>query len=712
MKKIMNEQEYVVKRFCEAFSKWRAEPLVLYGLGKNTQAILENVWGFSIAGLMDAQNTGKTFWGFRVLSEEDVLNLGARIVIIARESIVPVIYARIAHLQKSGIKIYDFKGELLGQNTEKYRNRELPYWNATEDALFRAIDEHDCISFDIFDTLLMRRTLLPDDVFEIVERRLKERGQPNNHFRERRIFAEKSLKGCPTLDQIYGEMGKLYHISKDMLSEYKALELETEDRVLVPRRRMVEIFHYALKLGKQVFLISDMYLPINVLEPLLKKHGIDGYKALLISCEYQASKEENGELYDVYLRLAKGNRYLHIGDNRRSDCEKAQDRGLDVFHIYSAYEMWMASSMQVSLAHVKSLEQRCIIGNLVWRCCEDPFAFHAGRGMVTVNTPQQLGYIFLGALFDEFIAWLVQAVAKAGTELLLLPARDGFLIAQMLAQMEQVPFETVYFKASRRAVSVAALEVENDIELLAGREFQGTLGEMLQERFGVEPRTDDTMRNQTAKGVSNEAVEYALSYKETILLRAAKERKEYLGYLQAIIGNHHRGNRSVFDFIASGTVQYFLQKLLGEKLNGFYFATMNHPNERYHLEKSIVSAYGNIRSYGTESQVARHYLFLESIMVDDFPTLKYIENGDFVYESKIKSPYTAIFGVQEGILHYQRDIMKMRKLVPGWRDERGFADKLFGMLFDGSCQVQWTVQSAFVNDDSFDGVTPFRVWGK
>lgn len=708
----MNEQEYVVQRFCKAFSKWRDEPLVLYGLGKNTQAILETVQGFSIVGLMDAQNTRKTFWGLRVLSEEDVLSLRARIVIIARESVVPVIYARIAHLQKSGIKIYDFKGELLGQDTEKYRNRELPYWNVTEDALFRAIDEHDCISFDIFDTLLMRRTLLPTDVFEIVERRLEERGQPKNHFRERRIFAEKSLKGCPTFDQIYGEMGVLYHISKDTLSEYKALELETEDRVLVPRRRMVDIFHYALKSGKQVFLISDMYLPIKVLEPLLKKHGIDGYKALLISCDYQASKEENGELYDVYLRLAKGNRYLHIGDNRRSDCEKAQDRGLDVFHIYSAYEMWMASSMQISLAHVESLEQRCIIGNLVWRCCEDPFAFHAGRGMVTVNTPQQLGYIFLGALYDEFLTWLIRTAAKTGTEQLLLPARDGFLIAKMFAQMEQVPFETVYFKASRRAVSVAALETENDIALLAGREFQGTLGELLQKRFGVEPRADDMMQDQTAKGISDEAVGYALFYQETIFSRAGKERSEYLRYLQTVIRNRHRGKRAIFDFVASGTVQYFLQKLLGEKLDGFYFATMNHPNEQYHLEESIVSAYGNIRSYGTESQVARHYLFLESIMVDEFPTLKYIEDGNFVYESTIESSYTAIYEVQEGILHYQRDIMEMKKLVPAWRDERGFADKLFGMLFDGSCHVRRTVQSAFMNEDSFDGVMPFQVWGK
>lgn len=708
----MNEQEFVVRRFREAFSRWRNEPIVLYGLGKNTQAILEKAGEFSFAGLMDAQNTGKTFWGLQVISEEEALSLKARIVIIARESVVPTIYARIEHLRKSGLEIYNFKGDLLGQDTKKYSNWELPYWNATEDALRRAIDKHDCISFDVFDTLLMRRTLLPGDVFEIVERCLAEQGYIKNHFAERRLYAERSLEGCPTLHQIYQKMGDLYHISGDALAKWKRLELETEARVLVPRRRMTGIFRYALEAGKRVFLVSDMYLPKELLEPLLQKCGIDGYSALIVSCDYQASKEKDGSLYDVYRRLAKGSRYLHIGDNRRSDVERAREKGLDTFQVYSAYEMWMASSMQTSLAYVESLERRCMIGCLVWRCCEDPFALQAGRGMLTVDTPWELGYIFLGALYDEFVTWLVRTVAAEGAEQLLLPARDGFLISQMLAQMEPLAFHSVYFKASRRAVSVAAIETEEDICLLAEREFQGTFGELLRKRFGVEPRPDDALKCRMVKeAAAGSAVKYALSYREEILSRSKAERKEYLAYLKEELKGWHGGKRAIFDFVAGGTVQYFLQKLLGEELKGVYFATMNHPNKHYQLDDSIVSAYGNIRSYGMDTHVSRHYLFLETIMTDGFPTLKCREDGNFVYESGEESSFEIIRKVQEGILHYQRDIGKLRRLVPNWQDERSFADELFGMLFDGSCQVTHTVRSAFLNDDSFDGVEPFRIWG-
>ena len=38
--------------------------------------------------------------------------------------------------------------------------------------LIHAISEHEIISFDVFDTLIMRKTLYPEDVFEIVQNRL------------------------------------------------------------------------------------------------------------------------------------------------------------------------------------------------------------------------------------------------------------------------------------------------------------------------------------------------------------------------------------------------------------------------------------------------------------------------------------------------------------------------------------------------------------
>ena len=46
----------------------------------------------------------------------------------------------------------------------------------SEHVLQHLIDVHDVISFDIFDTLLMRTVLDPTDVFEIVEKRAERHG--------------------------------------------------------------------------------------------------------------------------------------------------------------------------------------------------------------------------------------------------------------------------------------------------------------------------------------------------------------------------------------------------------------------------------------------------------------------------------------------------------------------------------------------------------
>lgn len=708
----MNEQEFVVKQFQKAFEKWQGENFVLYGLGKNTEAVLKQAEGFHFAGLMDARNTGKKFWGLPVLSEKEVLELKPRIVIIARESVVPVIYARIAHLQKEhGLQIYNFKGEIQGKGKSGYANQGLPYWNATEEGLKEAICIHDCISFDIFDTLLMRKVLEPADVFGIVERILEGKGYIGNGFQECRVQAEASLEGYPSLKRIYEEMGRRHGISADKLAEWMELEIQVEGQVIVPRRKIIALFQYALTQGKKVFLITDMYFGSEELEMFLRKYGIKGYDGLLVSCENRKGKAD-GSLFEVYKQMADGENYLHIGDNRRSDVEKAQEHGLDTFQVYSAYEMWMASSMQGTLAHAESLEQRCILGNLVWKCCEDPFALHGSKGSLTVDDMGKLGYVFLGALYDEFMVWMLQKLGEAGVERLLLPARDGFLIGKMLDMEKKLPFEYIYFKASRRAVSVAAIRSEEDILFLAERGFQGSLGELLWQRYGVKPGRNDRKKDFEAKGQSIEDIKkYVLSYKEKIFRRAEKERMAYLEYLGSM-GIQRGKKQVVFDFVASGTVQHFLQKLLGRIRFGIYFATMNVPDGKSRFGNEIISAYGDICPYGSESQVAKHYLFLETIMVDGCPTLRCIERGDFVYEPEACSSFSAVREVQEGILHYHRDMQEMRGMFPEWEDEREFADSLFGRLFDGSCQVERAVKQKFVNDDVFDGVKTYPVWSE
>lgn len=710
----MTEQEFVAEEFQKAFEQFQGDPFVLYGLGKNTEAVLTKTRGFSFVGLMDAQNVGTTMWNLEVLSLEKVATIRPRIVIIARESVVPIIYERIAQFtEENDLKVYNFKGEPLGRESWTYKNTDLPYWNVSESDLIKEIDCHDCISFDIFDTLIMRKVLEPKDVFEIAERRIRKAEQrwASVPFAKWRKEVEHALPGYPTFQQIYDNIGIRYDVDCEALRKWADIELMIEEEVLVPRKKMVELFFYAVKSGKRVSLLSDMYFPGQEMKRLLDRCGIKGYGQLLISCECNVGKED-GLLYDLYKEQVAGESYLHIGDNRRSDGVKAREHGIDSFCIYSGYEMWMASSMQRTLSNITSLEQRCILGNIIWKSCESPFELQKSRGMFLVDSPEKLGYVFAGGIYDTFANWLIEQATKRKIDTLLLPARDGFLIQKLLEMQSQLPFEYLYFRASRRAVSVASLLCVEDIMMLAKRNFQGSLGELLSHRFGVGASNEDEMAALSAANAPEELrLEFVRKYEKEILENAKKERKDFLAYLRTVLPTGQK--LALVDFVATGTVQFYLQKLLGCEMKGLYFATMNHPKAEYGLRDSVVSCYGNIHSYGVDNEVGKHYLFLETLMGDGYPTLERVYGEEFLYIGDVKveqERFEGIERVQQGILDFHKDMIAMRKLVPQWQDCKEFVDELFGKLFTEECYVTEEIKGIFQNDDIYEGVGDYRVW--
>ena len=706
----MTEQEYVVKSFCEAFEKRAEEKIVLYGLGKNTEAIINKKPNVTIVGLMDSQNEGKKYWGYPVLSCEQVCRINPIIVIIARESVVPIIYERIAYLYKDyGICIYNFRGELLGKSEWKYANSNLPYWNLTERDLLQEINQHECVSFDLFDTLIMRKVLEPTDVFALVQEDLEKKGYSNNNFRTRRVEAERKLK-YPNIREIYKQMSRDYLLSEEVLGIWMDTEIEIERECLVPRKKMVEIFNYAVERGKKVWILSDMYYPKEILHDLLNNMNIKGYRDIMVSCDYGADKESGG-LYEIYQKKEQGNSFLHVGDNRYSDGERAREHGIDSFLIYSAYDMWMASSMQRTLAQVKTLKQRCMLGLLIWKICENPFELQKSKGYVIISESDKLGYVFLGGLFYEFLQWLKRELIHEKIEELLLPARDGYLIWKMLQQEKDIPFNYIYFKASRRAVSVAAIETRKDIELLLDGAFQGSIAQLLKRRFGIESGFYAKYEERVSD-IAFEKLESILAeHEEEILRNAALEREEYLTYLKGI-GILGKKKQAIFDFIAKGTVQFYLQKMLGHPLQGLYFATMNHPHKPYGLEGQIKSYWGNISSYGTDGNVARHYLFLESIMVDGCPTFEKVEKGKFIYAvmQEDKGRNETLQNIQQGILQFQTDMRKLCYIGKLDSEEQQFTDQIFGCLFDSSCALSAKIGKAFLNDDNYNGISNYQVW--
>ena len=121
-------------------------------------------------------------------------------------------------------------------------------------------DSVKVVSFDLFDTLILRPFLKPTDLFTLL-------GQihSRNDFCDLRIKAESKARSSigteVTLDEIYSFM------PKDLIS-FKELECQFEIDLCFANPWMKERYQ-SLTEGKIVIITTDMYLPRNVIESIL-----------------------------------------------------------------------------------------------------------------------------------------------------------------------------------------------------------------------------------------------------------------------------------------------------------------------------------------------------------------------------------------------------------------------------------------------------------
>lgn len=706
------EQKLVVDTFQNSFSHKKDRKIVLYGIGKNTEAVLSGTSGYQFVGLMDQTAIGKVIYNQKVLSDSEVIELHPIIVIIARQSVVNIIFKRIQYLYTEyNIPIYDFQGNSLGKKKLVYQNENLPYWNASEQELLKKIKEYDIITFDIFDTLLMRKVLQPEDVFRLVEIKLKEKGY-QYPFTEMRLKAEHVLD-CPDLDEIYETMKEMYELELSVTNYMQRLECELDASLLLRREKIYEIFRQAVSEGKIVYLLSDMYYPKKYLKELLEDNGITGYQELFVSCDIKRQKSD-GSMYQWFLSQVSHGKKLHIGDNRRVDIDKAREYGIDTYQVYSAYELLMASALQEILTDVNTLHKRCILGLVISRLFNNPFTLYASKGYLSVSEIKKVGYCFIAPILTEFMKWFCCEIKEQKIEQILFPSRDGYLMKKIYELMGDNKIETIYFRASRRAACVATLRNFSDIQRLAIRRYYGTYREYVKSRFGIEMSNTDRRREILIKNLEDkQTLEILQDYEDKILKNAEVERKNYLKYLseKGILTDK---KQALFDFVAGGTVQYHLNKLLHHTVLGLYFATMNLPNDMYVKDTNeIRTAYGNVSSYGIQNNLNKYYLFLEAVLVDDKGSFSYIDvDGTEIFEQwkGTQDNYDKIHQLQESILEYVAEYQQCFSYINKEELELDFVDGLFGLFFSDACKVEEEVKQVFWNDDIFDGIITPPQW--
>lgn len=204
----------------------------------------------------------------------------------------------------------------------------------TKEAFLEMLAPFDIVSFDIFDTLILRPLEAPTDVFRILEKRNGCTG-----FAEMRIRAEREARTGSTSGEI-----NIHDIYK-MLSSYgthlpggETDELSAEIDYCFPNPYLKDIYDELISRGKDVIIISDMYFPSEMMEKLLSASGYRGYKKLYVSCDF-AKNKARGELFSLAKSDFPEKTIIHIGDNASSDVTVPKRLGIAAYHYKSCHEI-------------------------------------------------------------------------------------------------------------------------------------------------------------------------------------------------------------------------------------------------------------------------------------------------------------------------------------------------------------------------------------
>lgn len=301
-------------------------------------------------------------------------------------------------------------------------------------------------SFDIFDTCLVRKCGTTSAFFDILASRVFDNDVSASvrlEFISNRKEAENRCSVNPqsTIKDIYDVFDFCYsglHTNELLVRD----EISLEEEMLVPVLDIREKITSLRNKGNSILFISDMYLPSEVLAPILRKYDLlkDG-DGLYISCEVGQSKS-TGALYE-YVHNKENipyNQWKHYGDNYLSDYVNAKRFGIKshlVKYGYSPYSsVWQMQSVGSNCAGLLSSLSRTYCLNT---CANERTAL-----IVDIIAPFYCSIVYL---------ILCDAKSKGFTDLFFC-ARDTFYMYK-IAQSYQSLFPDIklhYLRISRDAL--------------------------------------------------------------------------------------------------------------------------------------------------------------------------------------------------------------------------------------------------------------------
>lgn len=453
-------------------------------------------------------------------------------------------------------------------------------------------EQYKYISFDVFDTAVLRPFGKPEDLFELLNKEFEKYVKCNISFQKirenaeqgaRKLLAEKKGKREDiTLKEIYDYINANYYIAEEVCRVMMQTEMELEVKFVTPRNTIKEFYDVAVASGKKVIFITDMYLPEKCIRDMLEKCGYSDYEKVFVSAEYGALKQ-TGKLYnEVLAELGIDNsQILHIGDNEVSDVQAALEKKIDAYFVPKVWDLFINEGYRYPtgnrtnifrdacgvLANKDKVLDNCALRGMMAlaaaKMFDNPFVRYDSTSNFEYN-PYFIGYFSVGIHLLGVTKWILDTAREKKYGRIIYTSRDGWLYMQAheiwKKYFDNLP-DTKYMYVSRQAMLPAMILCEADLYNLPIEVTQYT-PDMLYELLDF--CTDTSKEKEFWISISEKGLDrnarfsdnsgyhlfikcfIEISYSEERRLECLLEIKEYLRFL--------RKQDAVFDMGYSGRI--------------------------------------------------------------------------------------------------------------------------------------------------------------
>ena len=446
------------------------------------------------------------------------------------------------------------------------------------------------VSFDVFDTLVVRDKLFPSDVLDCLDELYHDTLSSELSFKKIRNIAESELRKKWwdikhtedfTLKDIYAYLVSEFGFSEDVAERMYSYEVELETTHCFRRDSVADLFELSRYLGKKVSFTSDMYLEEDVIKHILSKNGYSDPDWIFVSSKEGLTKY-SGNLYKKLIETSgvHPHNIVHIGDNWHSDFLKSSDMGIVPIYYPKCYDSFKGVVKNVRTNRLGYLDmpfytlvanKNTVVDELLYKQSlslvinkffDNPYPSYNSTSDYN-GSPSLIGYYPVGMHILDIGLWIHELSKASPMSKIVFLSRDGYLPKIAYDIITSNGYNTEYVACSRKSVLPHMISNPRDLYDLPieyRNHSQCSLSKLLD--FCLKDEFIESNEAQTDKFSDYESFRKFIQYSISVGFSKSKLNNAK-DISSAYYRQHIPPNSIVFDMGYSGRIPAALSRALG-----------------------------------------------------------------------------------------------------------------------------------------------------